>query len=525
MQIDKQYIPHVILGIRSDASRNDITMGFARASKRIRQSASSLITMEDLTTALSTLENSKPSPMDLHFLVPANPVVAPLAFQIDLGGRHFDQPQALLDETPHADEDVIDSDTKIALSQAYLHRGITHLHAWSWEDALNCAILSKNFALHESISDEALNLAAAAFIMLGDEDKAVAALTEAVGGDWSLALRRNLALLFIKTNPLRASTEIAHLVDHAPTQDGRLAAALLGVELWRKSHPEGTDDESTPNTIPTTLRTSLRSILFSDIDEEQFWNLGTILARTDANWVKTEALIGSTHAESVSANLLRLRSVNFENYIGNLCRVSGPQAQPWIRLEAEKLAREVVVGLSDEATRAQYAAFAVTLLKSGFDSSTLMRVNIRIILTMAMEELVDEDSEPITEIIGWLRDAKQAVNTATDDPREQQDLRDNVNTAFDILGRLFGAHRERGFQEVRQSAAAIEKQLSTPYGRRSADMQLIRGASQEISKWCNETLSILQQITAQMSPSDLRQAVQEFCENVTVVRDFVGSLR
>jgi hypothetical protein len=154
-----------------------------------------------------------------------------------------------------------------------------------------------------------------------------------------------------------------------------------------------------------------------------------------------------------------------------------------------------------------------------------MRVNIRIILTMAMEELVDEDSEPITEIIGWLRDAKQAVNTATDDPREQQDLRDNVNTAFDILGRLFGAHRERGFQEVRQSAAAIEKQLSTPYGRRSADMQLIRGASQEISKWCNETLSILQQITAQMSPSDLRQAVQEFCENVTVVRDFVGSLR
>jgi hypothetical protein len=523
--MDKKYLPYVVLGLRPDAERAELTAGFAQATIRMRRSAQAPFSLEDLTAALADLEKRDTSESRSVFSVPADTVFVPAKFEVEIGGQAFDDPQSLLEALDSSIASDSEPGHQRALSRAHLYVGLGRFQEWDWPSALEHASTARQLAVDVQTRDEASNLAAGAHMMLGQEADAIRALDETLRTDWSGPLRRNLALLLINRDPLRAAAEFARLVDCTETLSQRIDIAFQAIDLWKSTIPGGFDEESHAHTCPAELKVALRHLAMADIDEEQFWKLGLVLADTDKEWVRREAFVGSPHAESVSANLLRLRSVGFDNYVKHLCRISGPQGRPWIRVEADTLATAIVTGLSQPDSKVGSAAFAVDVLKNGLDCSTPTRINLRILLAAAMDELIDEDSEPITEIITWLRDAKRSIPSSTDDSELKAEMINNINMAFDIVGRLFGTHRERNFREVHQAASAIEQQLSTPYGRSTANMQAIRSTANEIHAWCTDTLSILQQITAQMSPNDLRTAIQEFCRNIITVRDFVGGLR
>jgi hypothetical protein len=139
----------------------------------------------------------------------------------------------------------------------------------------------------EDLRDEALNLLACAHWQLGDDERAVGALREALEGEYNASLQTNIGVVAANLEPELAAEHLARLASEAPTVKDRYAAVMRGFGLWSRDQDE--DDESP---LPAPLRDAFRNIAQSDVESGElsnrdFWSLVGVLAFHDSDWLRT----------------------------------------------------------------------------------------------------------------------------------------------------------------------------------------------------------------------------------------------
>lgn len=519
-KVNKDLIPNIIIGVPTGSSASDATVGFAKASRRVKKLADeSPFTMDELTSALAVLEKTDSPGRNVRLCVPADAAAVPTSIQVALGERMITDPQEIVDAATGSDS-VDGPVPKPTLADAHMMLAVANLFSWDWDKALDHARSVLRYSVEERLRDEALNISGIALYLMGHGDEAATALRKAVEGEWNIRLRTNLAALVMHTNPAEAAAEMAYLVGGAGSSDDKLEAARNAVRLWRMSRPDGQDDEDAAGTVPDSLRQSLRSLIMSDISEEDFWDIGQFIAHTDSAWVKENAFLTSRHCDSDSACLLRVRTVSFEAFLHELSRRGKKGASEWIFDSAEEFVAAANGGLIKDFSSNGHASFALECLKAGLDASTQSRILLRILLVFAMEAILDDGDEPVDEVIGWLKTGRDSIGIVVTDSEQKKFLTEQVGAAYDTLGRMYGVSRENMAGDYRTVAIRISEQMNTAYGRRTANMTVIKDACRDIRKWANDTIRIMAMITPNVANQELKKALNEFVDTVKALKEF-----
>ena len=518
--VNKDLIPNIIIGVPTGSPASEATVGFAKASRRVKKLAeASPFTMDELTSALSTLEKSSTDERVVRLSVPADASSVPTTIECVAGNRTFSDPQEIIDAA--SESDAADGGIpKSTVADAHMMLALTSLFSWDWDKALDHARGVLRNSGEEKMRDEALNISAIALYLMGRGDDAATALRMALEGQWNLNLRTNLAALVMHTNPAEAAAEMAYLVEGAGTSAEKLDAARNAVRLWRMSRPDGQDDEDAAGTVPDSLRQSLRSLVLSDISEEDFWDIGQFIAHTDPAWVKENAFIDSKHCDSDSACILRVRTVSFDAFLHEISRRGNHGAPKWIFDTAEGFVSAANGGLINDFASNGHASFALECLKGGLDASTQPRILLRILLVFAMEAILDDGDEPLEEVIGWLTSGRTSINGVVSDSDQRKFLTEQVGAAYNALGRMYGVSREKMAGDYRSVAIKISEQMNTAYGRRTANMTVIKDACREIRTWANDTIRIMGLVTPHVVNQELRKALGGFVDSIKALKEF-----
>jgi tetratricopeptide (TPR) repeat protein len=172
-------------------------------------------------------------------------------------------------------------------ARGYLEDALSAVLEARWEDALNSAREVLGSSNREDLRDEALNLLACAQWQLGDDERAINALREALEGEYNASLQANIGVVAENLEPELAAEHLARLASEAPTVKSRHAAVMRGFGLWSRDQDE--DDESP---LPAPLRDAFRNIAQSDVESGElsnsdFWSLAGVLAFHDSDWLRT----------------------------------------------------------------------------------------------------------------------------------------------------------------------------------------------------------------------------------------------
>lgn len=516
--MNKDLIPNIIIGVPTGSSASDATVGFAKASRRVKKLGDqSPFTMDELTSALSVLEKSHSSVRDVRLCVPADVSAIPASIEAVVGEQTLSDPQQIVDAVVGSESGEL-SVAKSTIATAHLMLALQSLFSWEWESALDHARNVLRYAAEEKLRDEALNISGISLYLLDRGEEAATALRKAVEGDWNVRLRTNLAALVMHTNPAEAAAEMAYLVNGATGSDEKLEAARNAVRLWRMSRPDGLDDEDAADTIPESLRLSLRSLVVSDISEADFWDIGQFIARTDPGWVKEDAFLSSSHCDSDSACLLRLRTVSFEVFLHEMVKRGKQGSSQWIFEEVEGFVEAANNGMIKDFSSNGHASFALECLKGGLDASTHSRILMRVLLVFAMEAILDDGDEPVDEVINWLKAGRESVNRVVTDPEQKKFINEQIGVAYNSLGRMYGVSRNKMSEDYRKVAIRISEQMGTAYGRRTANMAVVKDACRDIRKWANDTIRIMGSITPHVANNELKDALKSFTETVQAIK-------
>ena len=518
--MNKDLIPNIIIGVPTGSSASVATVGFAKASQRVKKLAdASPFTMDELTSALAVLEKGNGAERDVRLCVPADATVVPPKIELVVGDRTVTDPQEIIDAA--SSSDATDSGIpKSKLADAHMMLALSSLFSWEWDKALDHARGVLRNSGEEKMRDEALNISGIALYLMGRGDEAATALRKAVEGQWNIHLRTNLAALVMHSNPAEAAAEMSYLVAGAGTSAEKLDAARNAVRLWRMSRPDGQDDEDAAGTVPDSLRQSLRSLILSDISEEDFWDIGQFVAHTDPTWVKENAFLDSKHCDSDSACLLRVRTVSFEAFLHELSRRGRHGSAEWIFDTAEGFVAAANGGLIKDFSSNGHASFALECLRAGLDASTQPRILLRILLVFAMEAILDDGDEPVDEVIGWLKAGRDSINSAVSDTDQRKFLTEQVGAAYNTLGRMYGVSREKMAGDYRAVAIKISEQMNTAYGRRTANMTVIKDACRDIRTFTNDTMKIMGLITPHVANQELKKALGDFVDSIKALKEF-----
>jgi hypothetical protein len=230
--------------------------------------------MEDLTWALHQLEQSQlDTDIDVTFYrVPAN--------------------QSLFTSSSH--NTVTEGQRTESDPQTHLEDALSAVLKARWDEALTSAKQVLTATKNEDLRDEALNLLACAQWQLGDDDRAISALRQALEGAYNASLQTNIGVVAANLAPALAAEHLGRLSHEAPAIELRLGAAMRGFNLWHASLDE--DDESP---APATLREALRSLAKTvvssgDLSDDDVWSLLTVLSQRDSDWLKTNFAASGT---------------------------------------------------------------------------------------------------------------------------------------------------------------------------------------------------------------------------------------
>ena len=138
-----------------------------------------------------------------------------------------------------------------------LHQAREHLFVGAWREAVAAADRCLALAAAEPVRDEALNLKACGLHNLGADDQAIAALEEAIEGDYSDSLLANIGIVAAGLRPEVAARHLGVLIAEAPTTPMRVAAARRALSIWSTSDTaswRNSDDSPLPDVFQDALR-------------------------------------------------------------------------------------------------------------------------------------------------------------------------------------------------------------------------------------------------------------------------------
>ena len=510
--------PYIVIGVPAYAPKSEASVGFALATRRVKNRPDSAFTVQDLTSALSRLESADAG-NQLMYAIPADFELFTRPLTTSWAGN----PTA--DELLDLSQRQLTDTDREALSVMLLRAGLDALLSWEWDKSDNLLKSGLRISRDERVRDEALNLLAACLVMQGDTTRAMQALSKAVEGQWNLRLQANLAMLAIEEDPKRAIEQMSYLVDGATGATEKLSAIKMAIGLWRQVQEEelGTDDDEEFDPLPDRLLSSIVSTLMSsDISEEDFFDLGLFVARVSPKSVTRESLKKSPYKGRATAEIIFARSCEFSHYIDNVVKhaYSDRNRPACVDDHIDGLVEEVCRGILDEDTNLAWIAFS--FLQQGLGAETMYRIWLRGALILLLPKVLADDDTPNEQFIGWLKDAKNR-RSKLQLPKELMDTTaELLNDASDMLMRL----QLRDFfslaGEVENMTIQINQQMSGFWNRLATDKIELRNRAQAGVDWCNDQLKMFSEFeslglgdpTLRREVAELRTATNEIRQNL-----------
>ena len=248
------------------------------------------------------------------------------------------------------------------------------LYSWQWTDCRTAASTVLRVSDNEQLTDEALNLIAAAHWQLGQDEAAIAALDKALEGEYTTALQVNAVVVASESRPAKAAGILSVLTRNAPTTRLQVSAAQRGLALWQDKFPD--------EPLPPGFITSLRSVVVEHIDLDDFTMLAGVLADHDADWFgRPTALSSSPHVSNPRARILQGSARGAEDHIkaiANALRDPAGRDDSWV-----KERRDIMVAVMIQAMTTQDEAIgAANVAYEAIDSKMPMRQRDRLTLTL-----------------------------------------------------------------------------------------------------------------------------------------------
>lgn len=476
--ISLEHAPRLVLGLSSNASLNDVTVSFARASRRLRVNPNAPFEVKDLTAALSQLEGHAADNLYFEYKVPANSEIHAL----DISQRSDDH-----------------------YAHSLLLTAIDQLLEWKWEEAKQSAKTVLRETRSEDLRDEALNVIAAASALLGEIDAAINALKQAVEGEWNFALQQNLGILALKADPELAAHQSTFWLDAADTVEDRERAVFLVLNMWASLQGE---EESE---LPEKMRDSFRSVLTEEISVSTFVSLGLFLASNDDAWVSEPSnWIRSPHFGTEVASLILARAEGFEEFVDFLIAHSS-NADAEIRQARDNFVSHLLDALLSEESVMWAAVLAMKMVDEGLPCDSLNNALLR---TMAIQDAClyfrDNEGEPKDEFITWLTDVQRYIRSL--DASELVEFLDGALASTSTI--LILTHLKKREDEIDLFADA----LSTVHlmaqrwsSRRRLNKSEARRLATDVRDWANSSQAVIEEFgDLPVTEKEVRQIIQDF---------------
>ena len=509
--------PHLVLGMRGSKPTAEAGMHFALASRRLKNDPDPPFSIEDLTAALSSVESG--GDLDhLWFQLPCDDGVVPEVIPAQIQGvsvaTEADVLQAINDETLAAGSED--------LAAALMHHSFGALMEWRFNDSLVLATSVLRISHEERTRDEALNLIACCQSMLGDDEKALAALEHAVEGEWNLGLQTNLAIVATSHKPERAAIQMRFLIDNAPDSESRLRAATRGISLWRVAQEEitGSEDSEDHDPPPAELLESIRELLSDPgLTEEQFFTLGMFLAETEpGSLASSSAFNSSPFRNKASGRILSYRSEGFGPYINNLVRETkraqrdSDGAPAFLVERVENIVLQANSLLGDKESSELGVGVGFDLLEQGLDASTPQRIILRgLVALRAASALIDQGDVPARKFITWVMEGKEAIPEVSTDagPELSEFLTSVVSNAGNMLAAVYHDQFVDLTRQTAQLLAAISHRTGGVVRRLTANRQAIGEAARSLRSTVSEALHDIDALFKISDDEELRNGLRE----------------
>jgi len=518
--------PHLIIGAPSNVKPEDAVAAFARASKRVKSNPDAPFQIEDLTSALATVQaSSRSDESGLKYSIPANPDALIKDRFFEFGGSKF----TVDSDFSQVDVSKIDVLSKTPAGQVFLAASIRNLLQWDWtkaaEYARNCLRLSEI----EDERDEALNILAASLAAQGDGQRALDALKKAVEGKWNLALQANLALLAVDIDPSLALEHMSFLVDGAKTFNEKVRAFRTAIDVWQKSQSEetGSTDQDDFEPLPRNFLNSIQTILNSpDISEETFYEYGKFLARADPiEFQKSDTFKNNQYLKSPSMRLLRAKCTDYAEWMNELVPVAVAcgDSCPWIQEDVDDFVLMINRELIGDEPQNWAINLAFSFLDKGLDCSNRGRILLRGFTILNLSQIVKDDAQPSDKFIYWLEEAQRAVQTRGNASLELDDeakefIMGVLHRAGNVLCILTGVPIQATMKTMAPHVWQIEKRMSTFLSRMNAPKLEISQVSRTIVKFCTESITTINKVRALADDTEMIDSVSKLSNTLETMK-------
>ena len=505
--------PHLVLGIESGASQNEAITGFALQSRKVKADLSLPFSIEDLTSALSEIEQgSRDNTVNLYYAVPCDAS----AFQPKASFVHNDVSyNAQSDYSDFQTIDILPENRKSA-GTVFLAASIFQLLEWNWDNAAKRARECLRLSEVENERDEALNVLAASLAMTGDSARALDALKKAVDGEWNMRLQVNLAIIATEEDPSLAIAHMSYIVSGAETIAERLHATRLAIKLWRKTEGEetGSDDDDDFAPLPRPLLTSIHGLIASaHLNEEDFFDLGIFLARVDAEAFLASGVLESAHnSHTLSAEVIRLRTTGLFPYFGGICSVAARDPEhkfPWIQSEVEEILVSLNSNLSDvDKENSVTRMMAIEMLDNGLDCLTFHRTALRYLLINSLFWPIDENprGRPNDKCLNWYFEAAKATSSDNIEitPERLELLKNLQERSGNLLAIMFHSALRGEGQDIEKASQLIKQRTTGLLNRMTVDRAAIKAIANEVSLACDSSIQAYRQVIPLTSIAELQ---------------------
>jgi len=517
--------PHLVLGVHSHATSNEVLSAFALSSRRIKSNSSSPFTILQLTEALDVVQKkSSETSNPLQYSIPANPRIHSQSASFENLGKRYTPTSDFAD----LDVSSIQGEQRVQAAQTFLSACLHELFVWNFEKSMEYAKTCLRLSVEEDERDEALNVLAANLAFSGELSRSLDALKKAVEGRWNLALQTNLALLAIEEDPGLAVTQMSFLIDGAQTISEKLAATRTAIALWTKTQSDetGSDDEDDFAPLPDRLLRSMHSLIgHPSMTEEEFFDIGMFLARVEGEkFVSSKEFSMSVHINSLSSELVRLRAKGIFEFINEVVGISRRDTQnkkPWIQSQVDEFVEMIVSRLTSEVDENGIgASLAFTFLNQGLDCSTFSRTALRPLLIQEIAQSFDPTDQPNENFIKWYKEASDAISSNRfNAPEERLEILRPIHAhAGNILGSLYHSGILSFGQQLESGANSLRSRMSGFVNRFTANKTEIRAFSLEIIQGCDECIATYNKVIPFVSDHDLRNNMNSILRVLNEIR-------
>jgi hypothetical protein len=500
--------PHLVLGVPYGCTSDEAVAAFAFKSRRVKSGESSEFSIEDLTAALSEIQQgARPDAVELRFTVPANPTTF-------ASSATFGHNSTIFGSDEHTSELVglkLATDESDSAATVYLAASIKALFDWRWHESGQLARECLRYSQDEDERDEALNVLAASHLMGGEYDKAVQALQKAVEGRWNLSLQANLALIATIIDPRLASAQMGYLIDGASGVQEKLRAARMAIGLWRTSQADELQDEDLEPLSAELCNAIYDLLLHQEISEEDFFDIALFLARMDNDRERLcETVDESKFSSSSTARVVVARVDGLFEYIDELAVASSQDKEhqmPWIQDKVDDMVRSVNKALFDDDGCKTGVSLAFRILSKGVDSSNFERTAMRFIVASQLGKALDEGAMPADEFARWHLEGTTALTKIDLQPEQRELLEYFQKTGGDRLGALTFIALIDVYNNVVDHANKVIQRMSGFLNRMSADKDAIRRVSHAINITCQDAVKDYNRVLPLITDIKIREAV------------------